>query len=34
LRYFRHSRPRYLCGSCGKRLKELGKCPFCGADNE
>ena len=34
LRYFRNSRPRYLCGSCGKRLKELGKCPHCGAENK
>lgn len=33
LRYFRHSRARFLCGSCGKRLKSLGKCPHCGADN-
>ena len=34
LRYYRKSRPRYLCGSCGKRLKELGKCPHCGAENK
>lgn len=34
IHYFRHSRPRFLCGSCGKRLKELGKCPYCGAENE
>lgn len=34
LRYSRYSRPRYLCGSCGKRLKQLGKCPYCGAENE
>ena len=33
LRYFRHSRPQFLCGSCGKRMKELGKCPHCGAEN-
>jgi len=33
LRYSRNSRPRYLCGSCGKRLKKLGKCPYCGAEN-
>lgn len=31
--YFRHSRARYLCGSCGKRLQKLGKCPYCGAEN-
>ena len=34
LHYFRHSRACYLCGSCGKRLKELGKCPHCGAINK
>lgn len=33
LRYFRNSKPRYLCGSCGKRLTKLGKCPNCGAEN-
>ncbi|MBR6031994.1 MAG: zinc ribbon domain-containing protein [Bacteroidaceae bacterium] len=33
LRYFRNSRARFLCGSCGKRLKQLGKCPYCGAEN-
>ena len=33
LRYIRHSRARFLCGSCGKRLKNVGKCPHCGADN-
>ncbi|MBP3712640.1 MAG: zinc ribbon domain-containing protein [Bacteroidaceae bacterium] len=33
LRYYRNSRARFLCGSCGKRLKELGKCPYCGAEN-
>ena len=34
IRYFRKTRPRFFCGSCGKRLKELGKCPYCGANNE
>ena len=33
LRYFRHSRARYICGSCGKRMQSLGKCPHCGAEN-
>jgi len=33
LRYFKHSRARYLCGSCGRRLKQLGKCPYCGTEN-
>ena len=34
LRYFRNSRPCYLCGSCGGRLTQLGKCPYCGAENK
>ncbi len=33
-RYFRNFRPHFLCGSCGKRLKKLGKCPYCGAENK
>lgn len=33
LRYYRHSRAHYLCGSCGERLQGLGKCPHCGAEN-
>lgn len=33
LRYFRDFRARFLCGSCGKRLQRLGKCPHCGAEN-
>ena len=33
IRYYRNSRAKYLCGSCGKRLRELGKCPYCGAEN-
>ena len=33
LRYFRNSRPNFLCGSCGMRLTKLGKCPHCGAEN-
>ena len=33
LRYYRHSKANYLCGSCGRRLKQLGKCPHCGAEN-
>lgn len=32
-RYYRHSRARYICGSCGKRMQSLGKCPHCGAEN-
>ena len=33
IRYYRNSRPQYLCGSCGERLQRLGKCPHCGAEN-
>ena len=33
LRYWRNSRPYFFCGSCGKRLQRLGKCPHCGAEN-
>lgn len=33
IRYYRNSRARYLCGSCGKRLQRLGKCPHCGTEN-
>ena len=34
LRYWHKSRARFLCGSCGKRLQSLGKCPYCGAENK
>lgn len=34
VRYYRHSRPRYLCGNCGRKLVKLGKCPHCGAENQ
>ena len=33
IHYYRNSRAQYLCGSCGERLQELGKCPHCGAEN-
>lgn len=33
LRYIRFSRAEFQCGSCGKRIQKLGKCPYCGADN-
>ena len=33
LHYSRNSRARYICGSCGRRLKQLGKCPYCGTEN-
>ncbi len=32
-RYFRYSRPRYLCGNCGTPLRNKGICPNCGAEN-
>lgn len=32
-RFFRHFRPRYVCGQCGCKMHSLGKCPHCGADN-
>ena len=25
---------RYICGQCGRSIKKLGKCPYCGAINE
>ena len=34
LRYWRKTRARFLCGSCGKRLQSLGKCPYCGTENK
>ncbi len=33
-RYYRLSRARYVCGNCGAKLKEKGRCPKCGAMNE
>ena len=33
IHHYRNSRAQYLCGSCGERLQELGKCPHCGAEN-
>lgn len=33
IQYNRNSRAQYLCGSCGARLQNLGKCPHCGAEN-
>ena len=33
IHYYRNSRAQYLCGSCGARLQNLGKCPHCGAEN-
>ena len=33
-RYIVFARPRYLCGRCGQRLQQKGKCPYCSAINE
>ncbi|MBO7137601.1 MAG: zinc ribbon domain-containing protein [Bacteroidaceae bacterium] len=33
IRHQRSSKAQYLCGSCGARLQNLGKCPHCGAEN-
>lgn len=32
-RYYVHFRPQYLCGRCGAKLHNLGRCPNCGAEN-
>ena len=32
-RYFRYSRARYICGRCGRHLRQKGRCPHCGAEN-
>lgn len=34
LRYIRHSRTKYNCGNCGREIKRMGKCDYCGAINE
>lgn len=33
-RYKRHFSLHYVCGNCGKRIREKGTCPHCGAINE
>ena len=33
-RYFRYARCPYTCGRCGKKMREKGRCPHCGATNE
>jgi len=33
-RYYRYSLPRYICGNCGARLTQKGRCPQCGMFNE
>ena len=32
-RYFRYAHVRYICGNCGRRMREKGVCPWCGAHN-
>ena len=32
--YLRHDNRPYICGNCGKRIKEKGKCPYCDTVNE
>ncbi len=32
--YMAHSHYRYLCGQCGARLQQKGRCPHCGAINK
>lgn len=34
LHYFRHIRAHYLCGRCGAKLRQKGRCPRCGAIND
>ena len=31
--YFRHACARYVCGRCGTKLRQKGRCPHCGAEN-
>ncbi len=31
--YFRNSCNRYICGNCGREMREKGVCPHCGAKN-
>lgn len=33
-RYLRHFSRHFICGNCGKRIKQKGICPHCGAINE
>lgn len=32
-RYFTHRHPYYLCGHCGAKIMQKGRCPHCGAMN-
>ena len=33
-RYYTVSRKHYICGNCGNRLSQKGKCPICGSIND
>lgn len=33
-RYFLYSHKKYVCGSCGARMSNKGRCPDCGVINE
>ena len=33
-RYFRYGRMRYVCGNCGRPMRDKGACPHCGAINK
>lgn len=33
-RYLSHNVSPYICGKCGKPLKHLGRCPYCGTFNK
>ena len=33
-RYLFKTRSKYICGNCGKQIKNKGKCPYCGVINE
>lgn len=32
--YYRRARCAYLCGKCGAKIRQKGRCPYCGAVNE
>lgn len=32
-KHFKHNRTKFVCGNCGFRLSEKGRCPRCGAIN-
>ena len=32
--YIKYIRRKYVCGSCGRRIKQKGLCPYCGTRNK